>query len=571
MSEQSSSDGRPVSAQARWTPWLVAGAYLVLVVCFWGWYVFDRGLHGDTIYVELSQTRSWFDGFFYPYDRTRQGISFAFHLAYLLSNGSYLSLHLLFGLFVWLTGLLTYRLVKSFFPDAEFLAFASGAIALTHGGDDFGNLVSVIMVRQAVVGVLLAVLLLRVGWIQRRPLLLIPIAVAQFSSLWTYEAGLLMLVCAPVLIMSAGMSWPRFLRWSAAWSVLPFLNIGSMVYRYKVLNEVSYQSAQLADRIDLPFTAQRLWDFSAHGVLFWRWAVRWMGPQGGCVADNLRDFGVPIAIGAVSFLACGGAVAWIERRRGTPVPWARALLAAGFFMALSYGPYLALKPENASPFWRTQFFAAPAAAIFLAAFAGLLDHVLRARRVIALLICGAAVGTGTYAGLSGQLEQTRRWEPYRDVMAGIVAAAPRIKDDTLVTLVGTPPAYFHTLCENPPVPNPPFEDQMWFNSALQVLYPNTRLVGLFWWSDGTSPGSSIKFDFGPSGAKMNKTNVGLDGNEFGYDQMLAFQWDAERGAVLLPVFPSALIRGSVNPDNYDAAARILPGPAPVETLRKLAR
>lgn len=566
---QSSADSK-LPAFARRTSWLVAAAYAVVAAAFWGWFVMDRGLHGDTIYVELSQTRGWLEGFLYPYDRTRQGISFAFHLAYLLSDGSYLSLHLLFGLFVWLTGFLTYKLVLALAPEAKLLAFCAGALALASGADDFGNLVSVIMVRQAVVGVILAVLLLRIGYTRRRPWLIVPIVLAQVSALWTYEAGLVMLLAAPILLISRDMSWPRFIGWSAAWSAAPLYNIGTMVYRYAVLKEVSYQSSQIAPELNISYTAQRLWDFSIHGVAFWRWVKRWMGPQADCVAQNLDTFMLPIAVGTAGFLAGAVLVSRTETRRPA-IPTLRFLLLSLLFMACAYAPYMALKPDNANPFWRTQFFAAPAAGIFIAAFFVGLDRLLRARTVVATLGCAAAIGCGIYAGLSGQLEQTRRWEPYRDVMAGIVEAAPRIKDDTLVTLVGTPPAYFHTLCPNPPVPNPPFEDQMWFNSALQVMYPDTKLVGLFWWDDGTSPGTSIKFDFGPDGAKLNRNTIGVDGTAFGYDQMLAFKWDRERGAILMPEFPSAGIPGSVPAPSYDAASRILPGPAPVETLRKLAR
>ena len=89
-----------------------------------------------------------------------------------------------------------------------------------------------------------------------------------------------------------------------------------------------------------------------------------------------------------------GAIAFSRSERGRPVPFVRFLLLAFVFVACSYAPYLALKPENASPYWRTQFFAAPASAIFIASFFNAVDRLLRARHVLATLGCAAAIGCG---------------------------------------------------------------------------------------------------------------------------------------------------------------------------------
>lgn len=550
----------------RVSPWLVAGCYLLLTWVFWGTFVLDRGLHAETIWIELSQARHGWAGFFYPYDPSRPFMSLPFHLAYLLSDGSYLSLHMLFGVFVWLTGFLTYLLVKNFLPAAEFLSFVAGAIALTHGGDGSINLLPMIVVRQAVVGILIAILLFRIAWQTSRPALLIPAAIAQGVSLWTYEPGLLSLLFAPLLIYQKGVPLRRFLLWGAAWSAVPMLNVASLFIRYVLLGRVSYQSKQLASHWSLSDLTTTVSGLVVHGLAFWKWPGEWSHLMQDCSSAIQKQMTAPLVIGVLGFVACALLLRRSPQGRDPAVHWVPTFPIALAYLVLAYLPFLALGNVGA---WRTQFYAAIPAAIVLAWAAVSIDQWLHGRSLLAVVLCTAVVGAGLWCGLMSQLEQSRRWAPYRKVMLGILGTAPRIRDDTFVALVGTPGTYFGTLCEDGP-PNPPFEDTMWFNSALQVFYPNTRLVGMFWREDGVSPGS-IQYKFDSTGTRLDRATVRVSGTAFGYDQVIAFAYDAEKGAVLIPSFPWTRIPGSVPSDTYDPMKRILPGPPPKETLRKLAR
>lgn len=546
--------------------WLVAGCYLLLTWVFWGVFVRDRGLHAETIWIELSQTRPGWEGFLYPYDPSRPFMSLPFHLAYLLSDGSYFSLHLLFGVFVWLTGFLTYLLVKNFLPAAEFLSFVAGAIAMTHGGDGSINLLPMIVVRQAVVCILIGILLFRIAWQTGRAVLFIPVTLAQGVSLWTYEPGLLPLLFGPVLIYQKGVPLRRFVLWGVAWSAVPMLHVASLFVRYILLGKVSYQSKQLAGHWSVSDMITTLWSLITHGLAFWRWPVQWFRLLQGCVSAIQQQITVPLVIGALGFAACALIVRRLPQGREAAFRSAPAFLVSLFCLVLAYLPFLTLGGVGA---WRTQFYAAVPASIVLAVAVLSIDRWLHGRSFLAVVLCTAVVASGLWCGLVSQIEQSQRWTPYRKVMSGIVQAAPRLRDDTFVALVGTPAGYFRTLCKNGP-PNPPFEDTMWFNSALQVLYPNTRLVGIFWGEDGVSPGS-IQYKFDANGTRLDRATVTVKRAAFGYDQVIAFAYDAEKGAVLLPSFPWTRIPGSVLNDKYDPMKRVLPGPPPKETLRKLAR
>lgn len=560
-------------SRRNFSPWFVAACYALLTWVFWGTFVLDRGLHGETIWIELSQTRPGWEGFLYPYDASRRFMSVPFHLAYLLSDGSYLSLHLLYGVFIWLTGFLTYLLVRNCLPEAEFLSFAAGAIALTHGGDGSINFVPMIVVRQAVVAILIALLLFRIAWQRSRPALFIPIAVAQGVSLWTYEPGMLSLLFAPLLIYRKGVSPRRFVLWSTAWSVVPMLNVISLLHRYLVAGQASYQSARLASHWSFAGTTERLWGLVINGLAFWEWPVQWSRLLQGCFSIIQQQITVPLVIGVVGFAACALFIGRRNTALRSGVSSRPVLLVVGVYLLLSYLPFLllaesALQGKHVVSFYRAQFYAAVPAAIVLAVTAVTIDWRLYGRSFVAVALCTAIVASGLWCGLVSQLERSRKWALYRKVVQGIVEAAPRIKDDSFVALVNVPTTRFYSICETAK-PVDPFGDTMWFNSALQVFYPNTRLVGIYWREDGISPGS-IQFTFDSRGARLERTNVTVKGETFSYDQVIAFEYDSKQGAVLLRSLPWARIPGSVNSDRYDPMKRILPGPAPKETLRKLA-
>jgi hypothetical protein len=265
----------------------------------------------------------------------------------------------------------------------------------------------------------------------------------------------------------------------------------------------------------------------------------------------------------VVFIGC----ALLLRRRlpADAGPWAAPAAGAALFLLAAYAPFVPVGGGN----WRTHFYAAPAAAVLLALAAVWLDARLRAGRVLAIVVVTLIVGTGLAVGLLSQVQASWGWAMYRRVVTGIVEAAPRLKDDTLVVLVGVPARHSRSACDPRPRTDP-FMDTMWFNSAVQVLYPRSRLVGLYWRQDGSSLGS-IRFTFDARGATLEKTTIEVEATRFGYDQMIAFRYDHRSGSTLLSRFPADDIPGAVASADYRPEARILPGPPPSETLRKLAR
>jgi hypothetical protein len=557
-----------VAASKRGWLAVTLACYAVLTWVFCAALLDHRGLYGETTWVELSQTRSWWQGFFYPYDSSRRLLPVTNQIAYLLSDGSYSSLNAIYGLTILTTGLLTFAIVGALMPEVPFVAFVAGAIALTHGADRLTNFLPIVQVRQGVVASLAAVLLLIVGVRRSRPWLLLPAALAQVLSLWTYEAALPALLCAPML------TWPlhgrrrSWIGWSVIWEVVPVAAAILLVVRYTTNGITTYQSTKFMADASLWRMVRNVGWMAVDGLGFWKWPGDWLESMAAaCRGDLVQRMFVPLALGGAAMVA---ASAWAARTSASStVPQTtvlRRVLIATVFLVLCY---LAFAPLRDAWFtgrpWRTQFYSAVPAAVLLSIGIGWLHARSLTMAVAAstiVVMCGLA------SGLAAQVEDQTRWREYQRVMRAIVGAAPRLEQESMVVLVNVPSEGFRSVCAGTSPFDPFSGDQMWFNSGLQVLYPGTRLVGLYWTPERISPGA-IQYAFDKDGAHLERTSITVKGDRFRYDQMLAFSFDRERGAVLMDRFPSDRIPDSVASRDYYPRARIQSGPPPLETVRKL--
>lgn len=544
---------------------IVTGAYAVLTAVFLGVFVIPHGLSGETIWVELSVARPGWEGFFYPYDSSRRLMSAPFHLAYLISHQSYLPLHWINGIYLWLTGVLTWRLVRRLLPEAPTLAAWAGALALTHGADRLIGFMPILQVRQSVVATLLAILLLLRGWQTGRVTLLLAAMGAQAVALWTYEPAIPMLFVAPVFLLRRHMTPRRTALWAAGWWAVPSLYVSLVLYRLMVAGEQSYQATRLVRR-SVPEMIVTLGSFVADGLMFWRWPSRWWDTVATlCHADVVAVTWIPLAVGLVTAAAAG---AYLRRFHAPAAPEAftRRLVDAGWRMALlllaAYLPFLLVgnisAPTPPPGPWRVHFFAAPALGFFLAAAGFLLYDTRHAARQLA----GGALVTlvlacGLSAALMADLQAGRTWTEYRRTLVAIRDAAPRLRDDTFVALFGMPSAPESSVCPDAPAGDP-FLDTMWFNSGLQLLYPNTQLAGSYWRTDGSMSGA-VRYRFDADAVRLDRTAVTVEGERFDYSHVVAFRFDAVQGAQLLDHLPTDVVP-SPAAAAYAPRQRILPGP-----------
>jgi hypothetical protein len=538
------------------------GLFAVLATVFWGVFVPERGLVGETIWIELSQSRPGLAGFIYPYDATRRLMSVPFHLAYLVSDGSYLPLYLLYGVLLWATGALTWLIVRELVPSAPLLAMLAGAFAIIHGADRSIAFVAMIVVRQSVVAVLFATWAALRGWNRQQPWMLALAAGAQAVALWTYEPAFAVLALVPLIFWTDRLS-RRLFAWSIGWYVVPAIFVASLAVRYLFAEGNSYQAAAVVlPPVDA--AARALARFSYDGLAFWRWPAPWWDEAAAMCQSLVVDrAALPLAAATVVFATC----AFVFGRRPDILPPVRpvAVLQLLAFVAAAYAPYILVSNIDApgiSGLWRVHFYAALPIGF---ALAGACVYAARTRfQPVALLAATLVVASGLAAGLMSQLDGARRWTAYRTVIAGILSQAPRVRDDTFVALLNVPNIAPVTLC--PAHIDDPFADTMWFNSALQLMYPGTTVAGSYWREDGSMSGS-VRYRFDQDGVNLERTSVTVEGTQFGYDHVVAFDFDGSHGPRLLETLPPQLAPFRAA-GQYRPASRIVAGTPPAETLAR---
>jgi hypothetical protein len=550
---------------------VVSLSYLLLTVAYWGWFVFGRGLPSETGMVALSQTRPWLDGFTYP-DSSRMWMSASWQVAYLLFGGSYFGLHLVLGIYVFLTGILTYAVVRQF-QLGLLGAFIAGAIALANGADQGTNWLGFLGQRQSICALLLAILLVvaacrRSGYASAVVLGLIAGLLLYFA-LWTYEAVLPLAFGVPLLIAVCARG-RKLALWGALWLVLPLINVWMMAQRYFVAGEQSYQTRVLASAgLSLPDMLGNFAQLVTNGLEFWTWPAQFLPDSVGCEPVVAASVVPPVLLASAGFLGSGLVIQRGENSRPRVSALLWALLIGCIFLSLSYAIFVPLTSAS----WRTQLFSAPPIAIIAAALILLCTRAMgRAGSYVALAAGAVIVASGVSSGGLEQLQLQHDWLGYRQVMSSIVRTAPQLEDNSMVLLVDVPSRQSYSVCPNDP-PFDPFRDVLWFDNGLQVLYPGTKLVGVYYRSDG-STSDSIRYQFNASGADMVKAGVSVASEHFSYAQMLAFRYDPATGATLLDQIPFVSIpdsdvRTAPVATEYNPSTRIRPGRIPMEARLRL--
>jgi hypothetical protein len=152
---------------------------------------------------------------------------------------------------------------------------------------------------------------------------------------------------------------------------------------------------------------------------------------------------------AITFGSCFALLLWRGRAEAEPPAAPRLLVTAGVGAALAL---LAFLPFAASPgiagAARTQFFAAPGIALVLVSLgAAALRRTSGHVQAVALGLAGTllvAVGTGRLRALQQQIGGRQLYARQAAVLKGIVAAAPRLRRNTLVMLLDETDAWWAT-------------------------------------------------------------------------------------------------------------------------------
>jgi hypothetical protein len=285
-----------------------------------------------------------------------------------------------------------------------------------------------------------------------------------------------------VLLLFLGWSWRKVLLLSVFYS-LPLVYCWRWIqskldrsiedtYQFTVLRDDWGVLAILGDWL------RNTW----HSLAFWQW------PRSMAATADTEFVVVVAACASAAVLALVAALRLLRHQSAADVASPQAprlelrLLALGLTLsALSFPAYLLL--DTATSDWRTQLLSGPGAGIALASAVALIARRLGRSPWIAAGLSSVVAATAVTASQESAYGHRQDWEAHREVVAAMLAVAPRVTDGTVVVLVNQQ--------AKPLV----FGDNLWWDYAVRLAYPNHEVTGVLYDApDKAAPGVKASFE-----------------------------------------------------------------------------
>lgn len=534
----------------------VAGtSYAALVAILWAPFGTRSGMGYETTLVYLSESRSFFDGFFYDWDPLRRYMQLFYHAGYQLSNvlgidGSFLGNQLVYAALWWARGLLVFLIVRRLFPSLPLLAYAAGALVIVHAGDHALNWVGQLNQFGMMFWALLAIYLLVVALQETRARRALGFAVAAagaaYMCLWSYESPLFMLILVPLLLAPlVGLS-RRTGAVVGVFYVVPLLFVARNLERYVGDDGATYQEGVARESFapaalvgDLAFNVER-------SIRFWAWDDP--------LPDAASSAGPALAGLAAAVVFASGAVllAHIAPRPDERVSrrsLALLFCSGALVLVASFPAYLAL--SDARSLWRTQLLSGIGFGVAAAAVLVLGASAIRSQRVrtVSVATAGAAIAYagGHTAYLTGNTHYDV-WERHRTAIAQVLEVAPRVAPGTVVVLTDLPAAA------------DPFGHNMWFDVALRLAYPHTPVAGQYYKAGGEpAPGANLVV----RGDEWRQEPTGFPTllGSAPFSKTVIVRYSPSGRPELLRHVPRFVTKGERALASYDPRGAVLPGEA----------
>ena len=541
-----------------------AFTYAALVLVMWLPFNPCGGMPYESHFLFNSEV-SPIKGFLFPSDPMRPHTSTFYHISFLLGEalrigGSFVPFQLVYAALWWARGFLLFLIVRRMVPGESVFSFCCGALLIVHASDHallwVGQLNQFGFIFWMLLAFYLFLLALDSPGGGRRRWYLAGTLATLHMSLWSYESQLLLILAAPLALWFSKPYRARLnAKLVAAWYAMPALYLLVTVCLYLTGVAGVYQAGVLRQDWSAAAIA-RDWGFNiAASLEFWKWPANlpWsLAPQW---PSGLGLLGALVYLGG----ACGVLAFRGERERFAPPPrraWLGPLLTGVVALTLSFPVYLLL--ESAASLWRTQFLSGIGFALTWASLAGLAASVLPRRwpRASMFLAVGALVtGFGVASALRLAASHDQIWSRHRQAIEAMLAVVPRLPERTVVVAVNVPRA------------NDPFGHNMWFNFALKLAYPGSRVSGVYFYDDGTPANGNH--------LHLESTDWVWDGSfespgyeRRGVDHTVVLAYDSVRRVRVLDKLPAIVSPGTAAQGLYSPHKVILEGPPSPRAVRR---
>ncbi len=470
--------------------------------------------------------------------------------AWSLTPESFLGLNLTMLAVHWLRGAALLALLLRLVPARPAFAWIGAALFMLFPADHGIFYPGILNSQLSSALAIIAVERLLAYWQRPTPLCLALMLIAQALAVLTYEAGIPLLLCAPVLLiwLERGVS-RRFWRFAAIWTAIPLVWMGYIVYTL-VGGGASYQ----ASLIDL---GGERWEL-LNGLSYMLSMNYITGFRLGAEAGRrVLTGGLPLSLLIVAVgmgIAAALIAAWTNRQPDTMTRrrWLSLALIGFAAVFAGFAMYIPTRDFSTQHYtWRLSVFTAIGAATSISAALMLLP------RRGAYAAAGILILLAALRGLS-QHQRFVNWS--KDQLAIVRAVVETVRvppDGTLIAIIDASPNEHMRA----------FRLNYVFEHALQLMYGSPRLFGRVCYDDATSPRPHETCRFEDETLIASGIWAGFD--RFPLDRVILFYYDdslslvesiSERylsGASAASYNPARLIDpASPLPARYDALFRL---------------
>ena len=425
---------------------LVAFAALAaLVLTLWlpfGWKV--TGLYEEWFLVSLADAgnplRMLYDP---PYNESYRPLLLAPHvLAYLLTPNSFLGLNIILSLCLLGKGAAMYSLVRRLVPDNPALAFVSAALLVVYPADRAILTLRNTSLHAGIFLLLVALNLLIVAWQRFRWTTLLGMLLAEGIALGTYDGGILLSFCGPVLLvwLRHGID-KRLVAVAALWWAV---SISFLFHLILTLRDPASYAAGLLAGSGLGNThfmgILRSWAYSVTRAYLRNFGTGWYEALRGL---DWQEPYLQLSAG-LTVLVISPAI-WLHARRDEetkPVMDTKrylVLACLGVVAVLAgFATYLPTVWRNSS--WRVFLYSSIGAALAVGVACFLFARLFgQWQRMVFVGLTSLLIGIATVQALAqhqGYFEYSQRQQ---QILADIISRAPHLEPGTTVLLVDRTP------------------------------------------------------------------------------------------------------------------------------------
>ena len=416
-----------------------------LVVTLWlpfGWKV--TGLYEEWLFMSGGDMGNPVRMLYHPYAAAAyRPLTLApFILGYILTPGSFLGFNILFAFWALGKGVALYALVRRLVPDNPALAFVSGALLVVYPADDALLTLRTTNIHAGVFLFLIALNLLIVAWQHFRWSTLLAMVLAEGIALATYDGGILLSLCGPVLLL-----WlrPRIDKRVVTVAVLWWgVSVSFLFHLILTLRDPRSYAAQLlagsatgkTDVVDI----LRSWGRSMARAYIRNFGTGWYEALRGL---DWHDPYVHLSA-ALTFFVLIPAI-WLHARRAEETKEAvdikgYVVLSCLGVIAVAPGFAMYLPTEWRTSNWRVFLYSSIGAALAVSVACFLFARLFgQWQRLVFVGLTSALIGTATVHALAQHRVYFEYSQRQQQILADIISVAPGLTPETTVLLIDRTP------------------------------------------------------------------------------------------------------------------------------------